>query len=303
MILWLYILMRKTVTIKKPNFGMRVIGDGHPCFIIGEIGINHNGIVQNALQLIHNANEIGLNAVKFQKRNPDICVPEHKKNMIRETMWGDMKYIDYKHRIEFGFNEYSLINDLCEMYNMIWFASVWDLDSLEFIDMFDPPCYKIASASLTDDYLISTIREAKKPIIMSTGMSTMKQIEDAIDVLGGTNDLVLLHCNSSYPAKNDELNLNVIKTFREIFDCPIGYSGHESGLQTTVASVVLGANIVERHITLDRSIWGTDQSASVEPQGMRKLVRDIRVIESALGDGIKCVYDSEKKVMDKLRRV
>jgi len=287
---------RKIVTI-----GNKIVGEDHPTFIVGEIGINHNGDLDNAKRLIDVGIFAGCDAVKFQKRNPDLAVPEDQKQKLRQTPWGEIPYIEYKKKIEFEEEEYRVIDEYAKMQGILWFASAWDEDSVDFLERFHIPCYKVASASLTDHKLIRKVRELGKPMILSTGMSTMKQIDEAIDVLGGTDDIVILHCNSSYPAKNDELNLKAIETLRERYDCPIGYSGHETGLQTTIAAVALGANMVERHITLDRAMWGTDQAASVEPFGLLRLVRDIRVLEAALGDGEIRVYDSEMPVMQKLR--
>ncbi|MFW9833874.1 MAG: N-acetylneuraminate synthase family protein [Candidatus Thorarchaeota archaeon] len=289
-------MSRKTVTIGNKN-----IGEGHPTFIVGEIGINHNGDLENAKRLIDVGVFAGCDAVKFQKRNPDFAVPEDQKQKLRQTPWGEIPYIEYKKKIEFEEEEYKSIDEYAKKQNIMWFASPWDEDSVDFLERFRIPCYKMASASLTDHTLLKTVRDLGKPMIVSTGMSTMKQIDEAIDVLGGTDNIVILHCNSSYPAKNDELNLLAIETLRNRYDCPIGYSGHETGLQTTIAAVALGADMIERHITLDRAMWGTDQAASVEPFGMLRLVRDIRVIEAALGDGEIRVYDSEMPVMKKLR--
>ncbi len=291
-------MTRKTVEI-----GGKIVGNEHPVFIVGEIGINHNGILENAKKLIDVGVFAGCDAVKFQKRNPDVAVPEHQKQKPRNTPWGEMPYIEYKRRIEFEEDEYKVIDNYAKQKEIQWYASPWDEDSVDFLEMFDMPCYKMASAALTDHSLLKKVRNLGKPVILSTGMSTAKQIEQAVDVMGGTDDIVILHCNSSYPARNDELNLRTITTLRERYDCPIGYSGHETGLQTTYAAVALGASMVERHITLDRAMWGTDQAASVEPFGLLRLVRDIRVIEEALGDGEIRVYESEMPIMEKLRVV
>ena len=291
-------MARKTVTI-----GNKKIGDGYPTFIIGEIGINHNGDIEIAKKLIDVSTFAGVDAIKFQKRNPEFSTPEKQKNKLRETPWGTMKYIDYKKKIEFEKPEYDIIQSYATEKKMIWFASPWDEDSVDFLEQYDLPAFKMASASLTDHKLLKKVRKLGKPIIISTGMSTMQQIEEAVNILGGTDNLIIMHCNSSYPAKQSELNLRVITTLQEKFDCPIGYSGHETGLQTTYAAVTLGAAVVERHITVNRTMWGTDQAASIEPFGLMRLVRDIRVVEEALGDGEKRVYDSEEPVLLKLRRV
>jgi len=288
---------RKTVKI-----GDVMIGDAHPVYIIAEIGINHNGDLGIAKKLIDVACLAGCDAVKFQKRTPEKCVPPEQRSVMRETPWGLLPYLECKKKLEFGYEEYAEIERYCKAKNITWFASVWDEDSVDFLEQFDVPCYKIPSAALTDHSLLKKVRETGKPILLSTGMSGLEQIYAAIKVLGGTDDLIIMHCTSTYPTKPEELNLRVITTFRKKFDCPVGYSGHEVGLQTTYAAVVLGANVVERHITLDRTMWGTDQAASVEPFGLMRLVRDIRVIEKALGDGVKRVWSSELPIMKKLRR-
>ena len=209
---------------------------------------------------------------------------------------------DLKMGLEFGQKEYEEVDRYCREKDIIWFASCWDESSVDFIDSFNPLCYKIASASLTDDELLRHHRKKGKPIILSTGMSDLPMINHAVEVLG-KDELVIAHCTSTYPSKSEELNLQCIKTLKEKFkEVPIGYSGHETGLATTVAAAVLGACVVERHITLDRSMWGSDQAASVEPQGMRTLVQNIREIEKAMGDGEVKIYESEIPIMQKLRR-
>lgn len=214
-----------------------------------------------------------------------------------------MTYIDYRHRVEFGEDEYRQIDEYCKSKNIAWFASPWDTEAVAFLEKFDVPAHKVASASLTDDELLRALRATGRTIILSSGMSTPKQIRHAVEVLGSEN-ILLCHATSTYPAKAEELNLRVINTLQEEYpNVPIGYSGHETGLQTTLAAVALGATFVERHITLDRAMWGSDQAASVEPQGLTRLVRDIRTIEASLGDGVKKVYDSELGPMKKLRRV
>ena len=284
------------------DIGGRLVGKGYPVYIVAEIGINHNGDLATAKRLIDAAVLSGCDAVKFQKRTPEACVPAEQRGLLRETPWGVMTYLEYRHRLEFGADEYAEIDRYCRERGITWFASCWDEASVDFIEQFNPPCYKIASASLTDDNLLRHHRRYGRPIILSTGMSTLEQIDHAVEVLG-TKDLIILHCTSTYPSQPEELNLRVIPMLKERYGVPIGYSGHEVGLQTTYAAVVLGACFVERHITLDRAMWGSDQAASVEPQGFMRLVRDIRVIERALGDGVKRVYDSEVPVMNKLRRV
>ena len=282
--------------------GARLVGDAHPVFIVAEIGINHNGDINVAKKLIDAAVQAGCDAVKFQKRTPEVCVPPNQRDVLRETPWGLITYLDYRYRIEFGREEYAEIDRHCRDRGITWFASCWDEASVDFMEGFGPPCYKVASASLTDDNLLRCVRRTRRPMIVSTGMSTLEQIDHAFDVVGG-RDLVLLHATSTYPSKLEELNLRVIPSMMERYRIPIGYSGHEVGLYTTLAAVVLGACVVERHITLDRAMWGSDQAASVEPQGFSRLVKDIRAVEIGLGDGIKRVYDSEIPIMRKLRRV
>lgn len=277
------------------------VGDGHPTYIIAEIGINHNGEVQIAKRLIDVASMSGCNAVKFQKRNPEKAVPPEYKDLLRETPWGLMTYLEYRKRIEFRYQEYEEIDRYCKEKGIHWFASCWDEDSVDFIEQFAPVCYKVASASLTDRALLEKMRSTRRPVILSTGMSTLEEIEAAVQILG-TERLLIAHSTSTYPCPPEELNLRMIQTLRARFDCPVGYSGHEVGLQTTYAAVTLGAAFVERHITMDRAMWGSDQAASVEPGGVIRLVRDIRVIERALGDGQKRVYESEMKARERLRR-
>lgn len=287
-----------THTVKLGN---RQVGKGHPAYIVGEIGINHNGSLEIAKQLILTAKEAGLDAVKFQKRTPELCVPPEQRNQMRETPWGYITYLEYRHRIEFGFDEYQEIDRYCREIGINWFASPWDEESADFLERFNVITYKVASASLTDRALLERIKSFNKPIILSTGMSTMHQIHAAVKLLGEEN-LIIAHSTSAYPCAPDQLNLRMIETLQKEFNCPIGYSGHETGLVTTVVAVALGASLVERHITLDRAMWGTDQSASVEPVGFRRLVKDIRVTEMALGDGEKKVYSNELPILQKLRR-
>lgn len=287
--------------MKTVKIGKHEVGEGCPAYLIGEIGINHNGSLENALALIRAAKDAGLDAVKFQKRTPEICVPEHQRNQMRETPWGYIPYLDYRYKVEFDEAEYREIDRYCKELDIDWFASSWDIPSVEFIEAFDPPTHKLPSALLTDKALLRAYRATGKPLIVSTGMSTLEEIKDAINLIG-EDDLILCHATSSYPCPPEELNLNMIHTLRDMFNCPIGYSGHEVGLVTSVVAVAMGACLVERHITLDRSMWGSDQSASVEPQGVRSLVKYIRVTEKALGDGIKQVYESEQSSLKKLRR-
>jgi len=286
-----------TVTI-----GNRVVGDGEPCFIIAEIGINHNGDLEIAKKLIGAAVVAGCDAVKFQKRTPELCVPPGQRDIPRETPWGVITYLEYRERIEFGADEYADIDAYCTARGIPWFASCWDAPSVEFIERFSPPCFKVASPTLTDTEVLTRVGETGRPVVLSTGMSTMDQIRAAVAGLP-LDRLVIAHSTSTYPCNPRELNLHMIATLRDEFPCPIGYSGHEVGLQTTVAAVALGACLVERHITLDRAMWGSDQAASVEPAGLSRLVRDIRVVEVALGDGVKRVHDSELASQGRLRRI
>lgn len=279
----------------------RMVGDGHPTYIIAEIGINHNGSVQIAKDLIKAAVEAGVDAVKFQKRTPEICVPEHQKTQMRDTPWGYISYLDYRYKVEFELPEYQEIDAYCKQLGIDWLASSWDIPSLEFIEQFHPPAHKIPSALLTDHKLLRAVKETGRPVILSTGMSTMDEIREAVAILG-TESLLICHTTSSYPCPPEELNLKMIETLRQTFDIPIGYSGHEVGLVPSALAVALGACLVERHVTLDRAMWGSDQAASVEPHGVRTLVKYIRVTEKSLGDGEKKVYKSEQSSLNKLRR-
>lgn len=283
------------------KLGTKLIGDGQPVYVIAEIGLNHNGDVGIAKKLIDAAALAGCDAVKFQKRTPELCVPLEQRNIMRETPWGLMTYMDYRYRVEFGFEQYAEIDRYCKDKGLDWFASCWDEPSVDFIEQFNPICYKMASASLTDLALLRHTTATGRPIIVSSGMSTMEEIRQTVAMID-PEKLLLAHATSTYPCPPEELNLNMILTLKKEFTCPIGYSGHEVGLQTTCAAVVLGATFIERHITLDRAMWGSDQAASVEPGGFVRLVRDIQVIKKALGDGIKKVYESELPIRKKLRR-
>lgn len=287
-----------TRTIK---IGNRVVGDGYPIYFVAEIGINHNGDIEIAKQMIDIAVRYGVDAVKFQKRTPELCVPPEQRGQMRDTPWGYISYLDYRYKVEFGQEEYQEIDRYCKEKNITWFSSVWDIPAVDFLQQFNPVCYKIPSASLTDHELLRKVKSLNVPVILSTGMSTMEQIKKSVDVIG-TENLLLTHTTSTYPCEPDELNLRAIQTLKEEFDVPIGYSGHEVGLIPSVIATALGACLIERHITLDRAMWGTDQAASVEPGGVERLVKYLRVTEQALGDGVKRVYDSEKPSLMKLRR-
>lgn len=289
--------------MSKLKVGNKFIGEGEPVYIIAEVGINHNGSLELAKKLIDGAVYAGCNAVKFQKRTPEICVPKDQWNIERDTPWGRITYLEYRRKVEFGFKEYKIIDNYCRIKGIDWFASPWDVPSIDFLEQFNPVAYKVASASITDLEMLDRLRATGKPIFLSTGMSTMEEIEEAIATVG-TGNLMVAQSTSTYPCKLEELNLTVIRTLKEKFpDVPIGYSGHETGLAPTLAAVALGASFVERHITLDRAMWGTDQAASVEITGMCRLIKDIRDIEKALGDGVKKVYESELSNIKKLRRV
>ncbi len=287
-----------TNTVKISN---RQVGDGQPCFIVAEIGINHNGDLDIARKLVSAAHLAGCDAVKFQKRTIEVVYTAEELAKPRENPFG-LTNGDLKRGLEFGLKQYVAIDEFCRTLKILWFASCWDEASADLIAHFEPPCLKIASASLTDDNLLRYHRRYKKPIILSTGMSTLEQIDHAVEVLG-KEDLILMHTTSTYPAKTDELNLACIGQLKKRYGLPVGYSGHEVGLQTSLAAATLGACMVERHITLDRAMWGSDQAASVEPSGIARLVRDIHTVEKAMGDGVKRVFDSEVSIIKKLRRV
>lgn len=282
--------------------GGRKVGAGEAVYVVAEIGINHNGSLDVARKLIDGAALAGCDAVKFQKRTPELCVPRDQWNVERDTPWGRMTYIDYRRRVEFGDDDYHEIDKHCRARGIAWFASCWDEASVDFMERFAPPCYKAASASLTDHALLAAMRATGRPLMLSTGMSTLTEIVAAVDAVG-QEGLLLAHSMSAYPCPVDALNLNMIHTLAAMFPgCPIGYSGHETGLATTWAAVALGATFIERHITLDRAMWGTDQAASVEIPGLMRLVSNIRDIERALGDGVKRVHPLEVPMAKKLRR-
>jgi N-acetylneuraminate synthase len=288
---------------REVKFGNRMVGDGHPAYIIAEVGINHNGDMEIARKIIDAAVHAGADAIKFQKRTPEISTPPDQQMQMRETPWGYITYLDYRYKVEFDKEQYREIDGYCKEKKIDWLVSVWDEPSVDFMEEFETPAYKVPSASLTDLNLLKYIRKSGKPLILSTGMSTMQQIHGAVDTVGNEN-LVIMHCTSTYPCEPEELNLNMIGTLRKEFpNNPIGYSGHEVGLVPSAVAIALGASSIERHITLDRAMWGSDQAASVEPGGFERLVKYIRVTEAALGDGVKKVYDSEKGPRKRLRRV
>lgn len=283
------------------KIGKKLVGEGQPCYVIAEIGINHNGNLDIAKRLISVAVAAGCDAVKFQKRTIEVVYSGEELARPRESPFGATNR-DLKEALEFDVDDFEEIDSYCKAVNMPWFVSCWDEASVDMIAEFDMPCFKIASASLTDDHLLRHTRAQRKPMILSTGMSTYQEIDHAIEVLG-KEDLVVMHSCSTYPAHYDELNLRVIPTMKERYGLPIGYSGHETGISSSVAAAVLGACSVERHITLDRSMWGSDQAASLEPNGITRLIRDIRLVEQSMGDGVKRVYERELPIIKKLRRV
>lgn len=297
------------MTVAAVQIGTRAIGEGWPLYVIAEIGINHNGSVELAKQLIKGAREAGADAVKFQKRTPELCVPKDQWNLERDTPWGRIRYIDYRRTVEFGVEEYSEIDAYCKALDISWTASCWDEPSIDFMEPFNPPFYKMASASLTDLRLLGKARATGRPLMISTGMSTMEEISTAVEAVGaqgpdGRPNLMIAHSTSTYPCRVEELNLKMIETLKKSYPrVPIGYSGHETGLAPSLAAVAMGACFLERHVTLDRAMWGTDQAASVELVGLERLVRDARDIQQALGDGVKRVYDSELGSRRKLRRI
>ena len=282
------------------TIGNRVIENGLPCYIIAEIGINHNGDLEIAKRLINVAKAAGCDAVKFQKRTIDVVYTKEELDKPRESPFGETNG-DLKYGLEFGKEQYDEIDKYCKAVEISWFVSCWDEGAVDFIDTYDVPCYKIASASLTDDALLGHTKSKGKPIILSTGMSTIEEVDHAVEILGKDN-LILLHAVSTYPSYYEQLNLKVIETLRNRYGVPVGYSGHETGIASSVAAVALGACVVERHITCDRAMWGSDQAASLEPNGVHRVVRDIRLIEASLGAPEKKCYDFEISVKKKLRR-
>jgi N-acetylneuraminate synthase len=287
--------------VQEVQIGAKKVGDNHPCYVIAEIGINHNGDIDLAKRLISIAVAAGCDAVKFQKRTIDIVYTPEELAKPRENPFGPTNG-DLKRGLEFEYEDYVEIDQYCRAVKIPWFASAWDEPSVDLISRFDVPCFKIASASLTDHNLLRHTRATGKPILLSTGMSTLEEIDRAVEVLG-TGNLILLHACSTYPAIYEELNLRAIQKMRERYGVPVGYSGHESGLPSSVAAVAMGACVVERHITTDRALWGSDQAASLEPNGITKLVSYIRVVERSMGDGEKRVMEREQPIMKKLRRV
>lgn len=291
----------ETKPLKPVQIGTKTVGDGQPCYVIAEIGINHNGDIDLAKRLISVAVAAGCDAVKFQKRTIEVVYTAEELAKPRENPFGTTNG-DLKRALEFGVDEYKEIDAYCRAVRMPWFVSCWDEQSVDLMNQFEVPCFKIASASLTDDNLLRHTRATGKPILLSTGMSTIEEIDHAVEVLG-KKDLILLHACSTYPALYEELNLRAIPVLKERYGVPVGYSGHETGIPSSVSAAVLGACCVERHITMDRAMWGSDQAASLEPNGISRLVRDIRLIEQSMGDGVKRVYEREYPIIQKLRRI
>lgn len=287
---------------RKLKIGNRYIGDNEPVYLIAEIGINHNGDLQTAKKLLDAAWATGWDCAKFQKRTPDICVPEHQKNLIRQTPWGEMTYLEYRKKVEFQKREYDIIDKYCREKPLDWSASAWDLPSLEFLLNYDVPFIKTASALLTNTELLEKCAKSGKPILVSTGMSSLSEIDSAVELIEKNcgKNYALLHTNSTYPANPDELNLKMLSTLKERYDCVVGYSGHEYDLEPTIVAFAYGARIIERHVTLDHDMWGTDQSSSLEIRGMDALVKRLRTVKRVAGDGIKKIYDGEAKMREKL---
>jgi N-acetylneuraminate synthase len=290
--------------MKRVKIGEEIIANDQslPTYFIAEIGINHNGDMEICKQLIDAAVDAGCDAVKFQKRVPEIAVPEHYKNIMRETPWGEITYLNYKKKIEFWEEEFNEIDKYCKGKGIIWFASVWDIPSIEFIERYDTPCYKIPSASLTDSKLLRALKATGRPIIISSGMSTAEETKRAMEILGEDN-VILMQCTSTYPCKDKDFDINVVNTYREEYDCPIGFSGHEPGFLDAVIATSIGACIVEKHITMDHSMWGTDQAASLDPNQLKECVKSIKRINIMLGGHEKKVHEAEQSTKDKLRKV
>ncbi|MFD1721355.1 N-acetylneuraminate synthase family protein [Amnibacterium endophyticum] len=284
------------------QIGRWTVGEGSPVYVIGEIGLNHNGDVEIAKRLIDVAAVAGVQAVKFQKRTPEISTPQHMRDVPRETPWGTMTYLEYRYRVEFDREQYAEIGAYADSRGLDWYASPWDVPSVDFLEDLDVVAHKVASASVTDEELLQRLAETGKPVILSTGMSTIEQIDRAVEILG-TDGLLMLHATSTYPLPAEEANLLMIETLKQRYGVPVGYSGHEPGLQISVAAVAMGAVAVERHITLDRAMWGSDHAASLEPHGLMTLVRDIRIVGEARGDGVKRIFPGELAPLSKLRRV
>ena len=288
---------------KRISIGGYEITENSRPYMIAEIGINHNGDINIAKRLMDAANATGWHSVKFQKRTPELAVPEAQKNQPKSTPWGDMTYLEYKYKVEFEKPEYDIIDAYCKDKGMAWSASPWDLPSLEFLLKYDIPYIKIASASNGRDSMLRAAAESRVPVIMSTGMTEMEEIDHAVEILEkyGNGDYILMHTNSAYPAPVGDLNLRMIETLKKRFDCLVGYSGHEANLEPTIAAVVLGACAIERHVTLSHEMWGSDQKASLEVHAMDMLCKRIQAVCDSLGDGVKYMSEAEAAQRKKLR--
>lgn len=280
-----------------------IIGGDNPVFMVAEIGINHNGSLEIAKKLIDASFACNWHCVKFQKRTPDLCVPENQRNVLRDTPWGRISYLEYRYKVEFGSTEYSYIDKYCTEKPIYWTVSVWDIPSLEFILNYEVPFIKIPSAKLTEHELLRLASQSGKPVILSTGMSTVEEIDKAVEILEkhSKGNYILMHTNSAYPVPVEELNLRVINYLRDRYKCVIGYSGHEYGLEPSVIAVSLGAKIIERHITLDHKMWGSDHAASLEVHAMDMLHKRIKEASKVLGDGVKRVTETELESRKRLR--
>lgn len=271
-------------------------------YLIAEIGINHNGDIGKAKQLIKVAADCGADAVKFQKREPDICVPDSQKNVMRDTPWGEMTYLEYKKKLEFSLDEYLELKDLAKSLDLDFSASAWDFESLNFLNQIGLDFHKIASALITHYEFVQAVSKSKLPILASTGMTTWAELDKAVSILrGAPNEVILLHTVSTYPANEDTLNLQMIETLHRRFQLPVGYSGHESSVSPSIVAAALGAVIIERHFTLNRAEWGTDHAASLEPLGLRNLAGALKKLPVVLGDGEKKQIPGELEVSKKLR--
>ena len=283
--------------------GKKEVSAISPTYLIAEIGINHNGDLNIAKKLIEESAKAGFDAVKFQKRTVDVVFTKEELLRPRESIFGDTNGA-LKHGLEFGTNEYSEISEYCKKLGIDWFASPWDVESLNFLEKFDVVAHKVASACLTDRALLQAMRKTGKPVFISTGMSSIDQVREALGLLDPKNT-IMMHAVSVYPAKPEQLNIGWMEDLKKNFpDIPVGYSGHEAGVTPSVIAVAkYGAVCVERHVTLDRAMWGSDQSASLEPQGMERVVKYIRSIPVVSGTGSKTILEEEKPILEKLRRV
>ena len=271
-------------------------------FLIAEIGINHNGSLKFAKQLIDLAKKYNFNSVKFQKRDPNICVPEKQKKEVRHTPWGKMTYLEYKEKIEFGEREFKSIDNYCKKIKIDWFCSSWDTNSLKIMKKFNTKYNKIASAMITNHDLLELIAKEKKLTFISTGMCEIRDIENALKIFKKNKcDFVLMHCVSNYPCAEKDLNLNLIIELKRKFKCKIGYSGHENSVSPSIAAWFLGADYIERHITLDRTMYGTDQAASHSETGIRELTTMLSKFPTMFGSGKKTISQEEKKLIPKFR--